>query len=229
MKQLPESETLLPVRVSLAFGPLLDHLHEQVVSQRIQPPGDLDIHVQRGPLSGYGSSVRLGSGPTAEIAQKRAECLLYFGDQAAVAADVALPVLVPVVAAQFASSLHGEIDPGTPGAMAEVALRNSIETNPAICHSHDFCDANVVMAKVVQNLTGVDPADEGVLANSKIQDLWNQAWSLAKASFMGDLPAAYDVCATVSQTGQLPEQWQTSRADAENAQPEHFPNTDSPS
>lgn len=201
-------ESLLPVCVSQAFGPLLDHLHQQVISQRPHPPGNLDIHLQPSPLSGYGSSVRMGSGPTAEIAQKRAECLLHFGGLAAVPAEMGLQVLLPVVAAQFALGLRDEIEHAKPGAMAEVVRRNSSQPHPAICHSHDFCDANVVMAEVITGWIGVEPTAEGVSENAGVMALWNQSWALAKASFFGDLPAAHDVCVSVSQTGQLPQKWQ---------------------
>ena len=124
--------------------------------------------------------------------------------------DVGLPVLAPVVAAQFALSLHEEVERNRPGSMAEVLRRNSEQSNPDICHSHDFCDANVVMADVITNWAGVDPADQGVSENSSVLELWNQSWTLAKSSFFGDLPGAYDVCVSVSQTGQLPQQWQAS-------------------
>lgn len=50
---------------------------------------------------------------------------------------------------------------------------NKSEADPAICHSHDFCDANMVMLEAHQNL-GIDPGQSR--ADVK---LWNDAWNLA--------------------------------------------------
>src|SRR5690606_38408786 len=36
--------------------------------------------------------------------------------------------------------------------LADVVDRNNKETDPGICHSHDFCDANELMAAAFENL-----------------------------------------------------------------------------
>jgi hypothetical protein len=51
----------------------------------------------------------------------------------------------------------------------ELGDRNFAETNPAVCHSHDFCDSNVVMAEVFDN-HGADVDD---------RRLWADVWSAA--------------------------------------------------
>jgi hypothetical protein len=61
--------------------------------------------------------------------------------------------------------------------MQSVILRNSSEKQPNICHSHDFCDANVVMHEVFL-AHGMDPADEGGM--DQWGCLWNATWNLAK-------------------------------------------------
>ena len=56
--------------------------------------------------------------------------------------------------------------------IAEVNRRNAAETNPLICHSHDFCDANQAM---------IDAAGSPFV-NTDVQNaLINEAWALAKS------------------------------------------------
>ena len=64
--------------------------------------------------------------------------------------------------------------------LSEVVRRNALQANPSICHSHDFCDANMVMNQTLQEFGVVDfdVADEaGQLAMCR---LWNEAWGMAK-------------------------------------------------
>ena len=63
--------------------------------------------------------------------------------------------------------------------MNEIRVRNVAESHPGICHTHDFCDANVVLHEIFLS-HGIDPADEGGV--DKWGPLWNAAWNLAKAS-----------------------------------------------
>lgn len=68
--------------------------------------------------------------------------------------------------------------------LKEVVLRNSIERDPAICHSHDFCDANMAMLEVFSS-RGMDIAGEGGVERHGAR--WNEAWALArKNSFWVD-------------------------------------------
>lgn len=59
---------------------------------------------------------------------------------------------------------------------AEVVVRNRAEDNPLVCHSHDFCDANMVMAAAWEQagLPEFDAQDE---AQCKT---WGDAWQTAK-------------------------------------------------
>lgn len=59
---------------------------------------------------------------------------------------------------------------------AEVRGRNLDEQDEAVCHSHDFCDANMTMYAAMQDVTGEEcfPNDEENCA------AWEAAWSHAK-------------------------------------------------
>ena len=62
--------------------------------------------------------------------------------------------------------------------MREVVKRNLAEAAPSVCHSHDFCDANMVISAVFLR-HGMDPAsEEGMKRHGA---LWDQAWNLAES------------------------------------------------
>lgn len=79
------------------------------------------------------------------------------------------------LALEFSQGLHAYL---TPEQMREVVARNRSETAPGICHSHDFCDANMVLYEVFMKY-GMDPADEGGM--DRWGDLWDRSWNLAKS------------------------------------------------
>lgn len=60
---------------------------------------------------------------------------------------------------------------------AEVCKRNDLETTDC-CHSHDFCDANMVMLNAYCRLTGTDENDVDIEAAC---ELFNDAWDYARA------------------------------------------------
>lgn len=62
--------------------------------------------------------------------------------------------------------------------IAEVVRRNRVETSPNICHSHDFCDANMVLHEVFMNHR-MDIADEG--GRERWGSIWDTSWNLAKS------------------------------------------------
>ncbi|MBI3230487.1 MAG: hypothetical protein HYZ45_10005 [Burkholderiales bacterium] len=66
--------------------------------------------------------------------------------------------------------------------MQAVVLLNASEADSRICHSHDFCDANVVMHDIFL-AHGMDPAEQG--GAERWGPLWDDAWSLAKAAGVG--------------------------------------------
>lgn len=91
----------------------------------------------------------------------------------------ASPLPSPAALAQEFSKVLGNWL--APSQLREVTLRNSRETNPNICHSHDFCDANMAMDQALKNL-GAEafPAEGGM--SDEVVDLWNEAWDIAKAN-----------------------------------------------
>lgn len=80
-----------------------------------------------------------------------------------------------VLAREFSAALRALLSADQ---MQMVIERNAEETNPRICHSHDFCDANVVLLEVFLS-HGMDPADEGGM--ERWGGLWDATWNLAKA------------------------------------------------
>lgn len=109
-------------------------------------------------------------------------------------------VSAPEVANAFCKALREEL---TPDQMRQVLERNEAEQSDAICHSHDFCDANVVMDDVCTALGVVVayPADEPDEKLIQTQcDLWNEAWGLAKAAQF-DADKVDAVVADIAQNG----------------------------
>lgn len=88
---------------------------------------------------------------------------------------------------EFSKVLHKWL---TPSQMALCLKRNRAEPSDAICHSHDFCDANMAMDQAGKTL-GLDLSShvcaEIQSKSGAYTDLWNEAWSLAKyAEFNAD-------------------------------------------
>ena len=75
----------------------------------------------------------------------------------------------------------------TPEDFAEMQRLNAAETNPSICHSHDFCDANMAMYEAFTTLGFTATCDVEAVESSEYaasQALWNAAWLIAfKADF----------------------------------------------
>lgn len=80
-----------------------------------------------------------------------------------------------------------------PWKMRMIRSRNRVEPNSTVCHSHDFCDANMVMDAAFQHF-GIDPCATGIpdtdfpLMSEEVMDWWNDAWTLAKAAGFRPLP-----------------------------------------
>lgn len=90
---------------------------------------------------------------------------------------------VPDLARQFCRVLRDTLSPTQ---MAEAVRRNAAETDPTICHSHDFCDANMAMAEAWESLSAV-PC--GADCPDAVNAIWNAAWDMAKdANFNPDMP-----------------------------------------
>lgn len=90
--------------------------------------------------------------------------------------------------------LHGEQD----GAkfFAEIDTLNAAEQDKNVCHSHDHCDANVVMEWALAALLemSIERFEEGVFGEdereaNRLQSLFNRAWDLTKAEGFQNLAA----------------------------------------
>jgi hypothetical protein len=70
----------------------------------------------------------------------------------------------------------------TVGQMETVIERNRVDgANSGVCHSHDFCDANMVMAEAFDACCTPVFNDAGEIPEATAQ-LWDEAWGLAKKS-----------------------------------------------
>lgn len=83
-------------------------------------------------------------------------------------------VSIPMLAAKFSTILSSWLSEEE---MQEVVKRNQAETDRSVCHSHDFCDANMAMQEAVESFGLTINADSDADAA-----LWNAAWDLAKKS-----------------------------------------------
>jgi hypothetical protein len=77
----------------------------------------------------------------------------------------------------------------TPEQMFQVRRRNAQRTSELVCHSHDFCDANMAMDQAFKKVIGRDPLDylnhdeEGSMDEADVA-LWNAAWEYAVRSYL---------------------------------------------
>jgi hypothetical protein len=89
--------------------------------------------------------------------------------------------MVARLAEVFTARLKAEM---TPSEWAEMCKRNAT-ADSLTCHSHDFLDANMIMADAWRYAVGADflPDDDSEPSQSSV-DLWNAAWDHAKSSGM---------------------------------------------
>jgi aminoglycoside phosphotransferase len=82
------------------------------------------------------------------------------------------------LAKAFAEELNKTL---TAEQMEEVNRLNAAEENDGICHSHDFCDANVIMLNAWQL---IDPTADctQIIRSPKLAAKWNIAWDMAKTN-----------------------------------------------
>ena len=86
-----------------------------------------------------------------------------------------MQITVQSLALEFSHALRSELSAEE---MRVVIQRNRAQLSPNICHSHDFCDANMVLHAVFLQ-HGMDAADEGGM--DRWGELWDHAWNMAKA------------------------------------------------
>lgn len=96
---------------------------------------------------------------------------------------------VDALAKQFSKVLRGWLGAKK---MKTVIARNHAEQEPGICHSHDFCDANMAMDQAFRDL-GVHGMPDGH-GDDAMTNAWNAAWDLAKSHnfYEGQLESTRD-------------------------------------
>jgi hypothetical protein len=87
-----------------------------------------------------------------------------------------MSVTIDSLAREFSQSLKSALSSEE---MKELVQKNHAETTQGICHSHDYCDANMVLHEVFMK-HGMDIADEG--GRERWGEMWDAAWSLAKSN-----------------------------------------------
>lgn len=95
--------------------------------------------------------------------------------------DVPVEVLAPRLCRVFILELRRAVSAEN---YAEICARNALRDDPLVCHSHDFIDANMVMAAAFTVTTGMEvdtQSDEQRL-------LWNSAWSQASTEMADQAP-----------------------------------------
>lgn len=70
-----------------------------------------------------------------------------------------------------------------------VRQRNAVEKYPGVCHSHDFCDANMTMQAAIIAVLEL-PADWCIDGGDEAQTaFWNEAWAhTSRHYFTGPAP-----------------------------------------
>ncbi|WP_432263359.1 hypothetical protein [Cupriavidus sp. TMH.W2] len=63
--------------------------------------------------------------------------------------------------------------------LAIVVARNRACKDPLVCHSHDFCDANMAMQQAIEE---IKIGDSESLVTDEQTDLMNAAWDIAKSN-----------------------------------------------
>lgn len=85
---------------------------------------------------------------------------------------------VQMIATAFTKGLRKYL---TAQQFKEMQRRNAAEMETNCCHSHDFCDANVLMAEAVKKVTGRDISTAKWLNDDGMLALWGAAWDCAIA------------------------------------------------
>lgn len=78
---------------------------------------------------------------------------------------------VEMLANAFSRILRKEL---TESIINEIIRRNREENNPNVCHTHDFCDSNVIMDDALATLGVITD-----IQSDRQQYLWCAAWDLA--------------------------------------------------
>jgi hypothetical protein len=77
------------------------------------------------------------------------------------------------VAEHFVSRLREEL---THEEFEAMRVANSAEASSRFCHSHDYCDADMIMFETIEEVTGISPI---VPHLDHPRPVWRESWALA--------------------------------------------------
>ncbi len=109
----------------------------------------------------------------------------------------------PAIAIQFAKNLMEYLEEYQErGAeiLEAIDCENAERDSPGVCHSHDYCDANVFMASAFTRVTG----REIDLQSHEDMVLWSAAWDFAKVNWFRNLVRFSPVIFQVGNDGDGP-------------------------
>jgi hypothetical protein len=88
------------------------------------------------------------------------------------------------IALNFVDGLRKDLTAGQYRTMLE---RNAARSNDGICHSHDFCDANMTMDMAFREVGVTPPADldDRTHEFEAACVVWNAAWDHARRECLG--------------------------------------------
>lgn len=93
------------------------------------------------------------------------------------------------LAAEFCRELVREIGNEN---LDELNARQAAETNPNICHSHDYCDANQVMLDALSAIDADAAANYTASPNDPLNATINEAWKIARENEFCDSLIEHD-------------------------------------
>ena len=73
-----------------------------------------------------------------------------------------------------------------PGVWEKMLADNAAENDKNICHSHDWCDANMAMDEAMRGL-GIDHSErwgDDWASNDEASKFWGDCWDIAKTKFL---------------------------------------------
>jgi hypothetical protein len=99
----------------------------------------------------------------------------------------------PILAREFSRVLRQHLSPCD---VACAIAANRAEADPGVCHSHDYCDANMAMDAAFTTthrrsiIMPSDVDENPALDPQHVADfkLWGEAWDIAKATDFDDGP-----------------------------------------
>jgi hypothetical protein len=84
--------------------------------------------------------------------------------------------------------------------IVQIIERNTADGDPRVCHSHDFLDANMVMAEAWRTIFGF----EINLQSDRQRRMWGRAWDIAKTNNFHEIREEWNSGRLV--TGELNQQ-----------------------